>query len=461
MEIKQIPVKEIYPNPRNPRKEFSTASMEELVKSVKNVGVLQPVIVVFDDVKNMYRLVAGERRWRASSDAELETIPAIVRDVTEEQELEIMVVENLQRKDINPIEEAEGFKMMLDNLDYTQEQLAEKLGCSQAHIANRIRLLKLPTDIKEKISRKIISAGHGVQLVKINETGLCKKITEVIEKENVPVAETKNTIHRVIALEGKPLFDNYNDNPLFDLVGCEKCQHNKLGKAYYTMELSHYCVKVSCWNEKQEKAKQLKYEEHLKKVDSNNNEIVNLSKLNYNEYIEFDGYQFKVIDKADCEGCQYLKFGSRDPNSYDSANLYCFNISCFNKKKRAATIESNKNERQKRQKEVEKIGVWANKAVVEKITKREILWFAVMILSSVKNDQDRPTLYRYMKDRFGWEHEFWKSPWQLRNFYFNDAVDILSTLPEVNLIELIFEWPAIAEGLMNCNKYILGLDEEI
>ena len=159
----KVPPDMIYPNPNNPRKTFDTESMAEMVDSVKRHGVLLPPEVVWDKTKvpQMLRLVCGERRWRAAKEAGLVVVPVVVKELTPDEEMEHMIVENLHRKDIDPIEEANGYKALLEASGCTQDELAKKVGCSQAQIANRLRLLELPESVRENISRGIISPGHG------------------------------------------------------------------------------------------------------------------------------------------------------------------------------------------------------------------------------------------------------------------------------------------------------------
>lgn len=209
----------IYPNPCNPRKTFDVESMAELVDNVRQYGVLQPLVVVeagrsldvfSEPVENApavrYRLVCGERRWRAAKEAGLPLVPVVVKELTPEQELEIMIIENLQRRDVDPIEEGNGFKALLDTGGYTQEELAGKIGCSQSQIANRLRLLDLPDSVKDNISRGIISPSHGKVLSgfkQLPET-ILKKAAEHIAENNIPVAKTEELISRTIIDQGYP-----------------------------------------------------------------------------------------------------------------------------------------------------------------------------------------------------------------------------------------------------------------
>ncbi|MCW4115053.1 ParB/RepB/Spo0J family partition protein [Aurantimonas sp. MSK8Z-1] len=158
---RRIPVEQIQANPRNPRRSFEPSELEELVASVKAHGVVQPILVrPAPGEPERWEIVAGERRWRAAKQAGLAAIPTVVREMTDRQSLEIAIIENVQRSDLNGIEEALGYEMLIDEHGYTQSDLAEVLGKSRSHVANTLRLLKLPDDVKELVQAGKLSAGH-------------------------------------------------------------------------------------------------------------------------------------------------------------------------------------------------------------------------------------------------------------------------------------------------------------
>ena len=159
--VSEFAVSDIRPNPAQPRRTFSEIELEELAASIKQRGVLQPILLRPDpDAPNQYQIVAGERRWRAAQRAGLKTIPAVVRDMDELQLLEVGIIENVQREDLNPIEEAEAYGALIKRFGRTQENLAESVGKSRAHIANTIRLLNLGESSREHLRQGRISAGH-------------------------------------------------------------------------------------------------------------------------------------------------------------------------------------------------------------------------------------------------------------------------------------------------------------
>lgn len=163
---KLIPVGSIRPNEYQPRRSFTKEEMDELVASVKQHGVLQPILVRRDAKDpNRYELVAGERRWRAAQAARLHEIPAVVRDLSDTESLELALIENLQREDLTPIEEARAYRRLMTEFGHTQEKLAQALGKSRSALANTVRLLELPEEVQRLIETGQLSAGHGRLLV--------------------------------------------------------------------------------------------------------------------------------------------------------------------------------------------------------------------------------------------------------------------------------------------------------
>lgn len=158
-QVLEVDVQDIDNNPGQPRKSFEKEKLEELAESILSVGILQPLLV--KQKGGRYQIVAGERRFRAARLAGLKTVPVIVRDYTKKEQLEAALIENLQRQDLNPIEEAQALKELLDNNNYTQETLAKRIGRSRPAVANILRLLTLPEDIMELIRQGKLSEGHG------------------------------------------------------------------------------------------------------------------------------------------------------------------------------------------------------------------------------------------------------------------------------------------------------------
>src|SRR5438093_4787270 len=165
----EIPIDQIEPNPRQPRKMFDVVALDELALSIKASGVIQP-IVVRRGLAGRWQLIAGERRWRAARQAGLERIPAIIREATDAESLELALVENLLREDLNPMEEAEAYRNLLAQFSWTQEQLAQRIGRDRTSIANALRLLRLPDEIQADLRGGRLTMGHARALLALTTT---------------------------------------------------------------------------------------------------------------------------------------------------------------------------------------------------------------------------------------------------------------------------------------------------
>lgn len=188
-EIIEIDLSELRVNPYQPRKIFDEEALKELSESIKEHGVFQPIIIK-KSIKG-YEIVAGERRVRASKLAGLSHIPAIIRDFTDEQMMEIALLENLQRENLTAIEEAIAYKSLLENLHLTQDELSKKVGKSRSHITNIIGLLRLPTDIQELVNNSKISMGHARILSKLDNENQIREMADKIINENISVRNTE------------------------------------------------------------------------------------------------------------------------------------------------------------------------------------------------------------------------------------------------------------------------------
>lgn len=163
--VKRLPVDFIIANRSNPRRTFDSEQLEELTNSIREKGVMQPLLVRPSNDPNIFELIAGERRWRAAQRAGLHDVPVIVRDVDDKEALELAIIENVQRADLNPLEEAMGYGQLIEQFDYTQQDLAQVIGKSRSHVANTLRLLRLPEDVREMVSSGSLTAGHARTLI--------------------------------------------------------------------------------------------------------------------------------------------------------------------------------------------------------------------------------------------------------------------------------------------------------
>ena len=175
---KLVPVEKIYPNPNQPRKSFQEEKLIELANSIKTKGIVQPLIVrKKKGTKESFEIVAGERRWRAAQRAQIHELPVIIKEFTDIEVLEIAIIENVQRADLNPIEEALGYKNLMENFDHTQDGLSKEIGKSRSHIANLLRLLNLPSSVQELLISGQLTAGHARALVTCdNPLAIAKQI---------------------------------------------------------------------------------------------------------------------------------------------------------------------------------------------------------------------------------------------------------------------------------------------
>lgn len=189
----KLRIMEIEPNHDQPRKDFDEKALSELAESIEQHGVLQP-LVVRPLANGGYQLVAGERRWRAARIAGLSEVPVIIKELTDEEVIEIAMIENLQREDLNPLEEALGYKFMMDELDITQEQAAEKVGKSRPAVANALRLLKLPDEIREMVKNNLISPGHARALLGFDSEDMMLQTAKKIIKEDLSVREVETLV---------------------------------------------------------------------------------------------------------------------------------------------------------------------------------------------------------------------------------------------------------------------------
>lgn len=185
----EIPLDRIVANPRQPRRTFLETDLEDLAASIRLKGVLQPILVRPDpNAPEMFEIVAGERRWRAARRIGLATVPALVRDLDDREVLEIAIIENVQRSDLNSIEEAEAYKSLMDRFGRTQDSVASQVGKSREHIANTVRLLQLPEDVREHVREGRLSAGHGRALLGSSDAS---KFAQIVIERGLSVRETE------------------------------------------------------------------------------------------------------------------------------------------------------------------------------------------------------------------------------------------------------------------------------
>jgi len=197
---KQVPIEFIHPGKYQPRRNFDDEALQGLVESIRDKGILQPLLVRRDaDTTNSYELIAGERRWRAAQVAGLHEVPVVIRDLSDQEALEIALIENIQRQDLTPLEEAEGYRRLMEEFEHTQEDLARAVGKSRSHVANMMRLLALPDPVKGMVQEGALTAGHARALLtapdpvavakEVVKRGLNVRQTEDLMRGDAPKAK--------------------------------------------------------------------------------------------------------------------------------------------------------------------------------------------------------------------------------------------------------------------------------
>ncbi len=202
----------IKPNKLQPRKTFDEESLDELSNSIKENGIIQPLVVRRKGSE--YEIIAGERRWRASQKAGIKELPVIIKEVTESTVLQLALIENLQREDLNPMEEAEAYNQLIEEFNYTHEEVSKKIGKNRSTITNQIRLLKLSDNAKRALNSKEISAGHARALLSLDSDNESDKVLDEIIKKNLSVRKTEELIKSIISgnNEKKPAIKSKTQN---------------------------------------------------------------------------------------------------------------------------------------------------------------------------------------------------------------------------------------------------------
>ncbi|EOT39184.1 ParB/RepB/Spo0J family partition protein [Enterococcus columbae] len=244
-EVLELGLNELRPNPYQPRKTFDEHSLKELANSIERSGVFQPIIVRRSQVKG-YEIIAGERRFRASKLAGKTTIPAIIREFDEEMMMQIAVLENLQREDLNPLEEAEAYDMLMKNLDLTQAEVAERLGKSRPYIANYLRLLSLPKLVKEMVQDERLSMGQARTLLGLKDKSNILKLANRCVKENLTVRQIEKLVSELNEakeqkklprlMKEKPYYLRESEERLMDKFGTSVAIQEKNGKGKIEIE---------------------------------------------------------------------------------------------------------------------------------------------------------------------------------------------------------------------------------
>ena len=241
-----LPINETIPNKEQPRKTFDEGALQELADSITVHGVLQPLLVR-PLLSGGYQLIAGERRWRASRMAGLKEVPVIIRELSDSEAMEIAIIENLQREDLNPIEEAEGLQALIDKCDYTQEQVAVSVGKSRPAIANALRLLKLPEEVRQMTKEGEISAGHARALLAFDNQAIMYEVAKQIVSDKLTVRDVERLAKRPTKSADKKQNAKHRDSfydevelSLTEVLGRRVKVYN--GRSKGTLEIEFYSL---------------------------------------------------------------------------------------------------------------------------------------------------------------------------------------------------------------------------
>lgn len=211
--VTEIDIDLIDPNPDQPRSRFPEENLNELAQSIKNNGIIQPIII--RENKNRYEIVAGERRWRAAQKAGLQKVPVVVKDVADDKLLELALIENIQRQELNAVEEAKAYRKLVDTIGLTQEMIAERVGKNRTVITTFLRLLKLPDEVQKLIEEEKITAGHGRALLMTDDAEAQKRLANMIIEMSLSVREAEKAVKRIKRDNGK-IIEKQKQKPQID-----------------------------------------------------------------------------------------------------------------------------------------------------------------------------------------------------------------------------------------------------
>jgi len=260
--VRRVAINLVTANRQNPRRDFDAAQLEELTSSIREKGIMQPLLVrPAPGEAGRYEIIAGERRWRAAQRAGLNDVPVIVREVDDKEALELAIIENVQRADLNPLEEAMGYEQLMGQFEYTQQDLAQVIGKSRSHVANTLRLLKLPPDVRDMVSRGELTAGHARALITADDPlslarrivggGLSVRAAEALSQGQGAGRRSSGAARPAAAPEGKDADTTALEKRLSDALGLlvvvdHKDSGGRLEIRYKTLEqLDDLCLKLT------------------------------------------------------------------------------------------------------------------------------------------------------------------------------------------------------------------------
>lgn len=349
-------VSQIVLSSTNPRRRMDPEKFAELVENIRKNGVIEPIVVRKNGKADQFELVIGERRLRAAQEIKLVTIPAIVRELSDEEALELQIMENLHREDLTPLEEARGFQALIEKCKIKQADLANKINKSQGYIALRLALLDLREDFQKLLEESKLTPGHVKFMMNFTES---KKIQDNLlsrlkdkykNSDSVTVREFQDLCMDVTRRQTKQLYKSQysSDNPLFDLKGCEKCTHNKTINVGWEGTKKR-CFNPECWIEKQTTIQRAEAERIRTKVKT--------GKVVKEEDLPKDVQKFNPcrFDKKSCAKCENRKVGLvADYQGKKVKQEICLDKTCYQQKEKAAQEANEKAKQEAFKKEVAK-----------------------------------------------------------------------------------------------------------
>lgn len=338
-ELKNLSREMLYPNPDQPRKIFDPEKLNELAQSIRENGILQALLVQpMDDGR--FRIIAGERRWRAAEIAGLDELPCQIIEMDEIRQRTAMLVENLQRADLGPLEEAKGF-LELRQQGLSEAEIADKIGKSQPYVNNRIRLLRLPESVQTMVDEGKLSASAARVLLKAEPMpDVVERIAQDVVTQGIPVSRLENSIDYHISDQTCSLDPKDTatwKRPKFDLAGCADCENRSEfgGKPR--------CTNPKCWKKKQsavEKAAQKEQTEALKAEVEARGETLVTKRLEPDSYLQFNSYRMNdLVDRKECRTCPNRVLYQVAP--YYPMESVCTNVGCAQQKMEAQKAELN------------------------------------------------------------------------------------------------------------------------
>ncbi|MDA8065683.1 MAG: ParB/RepB/Spo0J family partition protein [Thermaerobacter sp.] len=455
----------------NVRRNFDEEKLQELGDSIRENGLLEPLIVRPGE-GGAFLLVAGERRLRAARLAGLSTVPARVLEMDEKTATKFQLLENLQREDLDPVEEAEAFRRLIQEHGYTQEVLARELGISQPHVSNRLRLLHLPDEVQESITRRMLSPSHAVPLVPVAKVApdLALAAAEKMVKQSTPSAEAADVVERLVSEKLPPLYSSNwisgdREAPLFDVGPCQNCK-SVLRAAYWSNEKKHpYCGNPECWHGKQAEARDAMATKH------GADKVVNAAELPYGSFAHFDRDNDLQGAWELCANC-----GKRKMTAYGGA--VCLDPACYGKTERKATREKNAGARGRHAEEVQRVRDAATAVAVraaQGVDHGFMVYAAALALAAVNpeywddNMDRRPGQAQYATTVPGLKgadlsiadilnarrycRERAKESWAR-------VLGCLDGLSDAELALIAVEYPALARGISPLSGWILDIEME-